>query len=137
MTVIELNGCRPEPIGSYLKALEILRLVAAQRDGAASAAWRSDHFELRTAYDHDDLVTFFVDDYQPTPILRPMERPQRIPDGTFLRERNNLRTSRPDRASPCPSPCNHRGRSARACSCQRSRLGYDQAEAVLGPDVSQ
>lgn len=71
MTVIELNGCRPEPIGSYLKALGILRLVAAQRDGAASAAWRSNHFELHTAYDHDDLVTFFMDDYQPTPILAP------------------------------------------------------------------
>ena len=66
-----LVGCRPEPLGSYLKALGVLRLVAEQADRDASACWAPDGFVLSSRLDHDALVRFFLEAYQPSPILSP------------------------------------------------------------------
>ena len=73
MTVYEhhLVGCRPEPLGSYLKALGVLRLVAEQADRGASACWAPDGFVLSSTLDEDALVRFFLNAYQPSPILSP------------------------------------------------------------------
>jgi len=35
---VVLEGCTPEPLMGYLKALGVLRLVAEQEDGKAEAA---------------------------------------------------------------------------------------------------
>lgn len=67
----ELVGCRPEPLGSYLKALGVLRLVATQADPTARASWAPQGFVLHTELDDDALVRFFLDDYRPTPIVSP------------------------------------------------------------------
>jgi CRISPR-associated protein Csx17 len=73
MTVYEhhLVGCRPEPLGSYLKALGVLRLVAEQADRGASAWWAPDGFVLSSTLDQDALVRFFLNAYRPSPILSP------------------------------------------------------------------
>lgn len=68
---IHLAGCSPRPLASYLKALGILRLVAEQVDAQAKAFWRDDQFVLITRLDRRQLQHFFLDDYQPTPILAP------------------------------------------------------------------
>ena len=68
---IELTGCTPEPLMSYLKALGILRLVSEQADPDATACWRNELFVLRSKFDEDGLVNFFLHDYRPTPILVP------------------------------------------------------------------
>jgi len=68
---IELAGCRPEPLLSYLKALGVFRLVAEQADSDARAFWRGDTFCLLTKLDRDDLKDFLLNEYQPTPILAP------------------------------------------------------------------
>lgn len=68
---LELPGCTPEPLMAYLKALGILRLVSEQKDGTARGWWRNDTFWLRSALDHDALITFFVEEYRPTPIVAP------------------------------------------------------------------
>lgn len=66
-----LAGCRPEPLGSYLKALGILRLVAEQADPEALGRWDADGFVLTTTLDDDALQRFFLQEYRPTPLLSP------------------------------------------------------------------
>ena len=66
-----LNGCSPNPLANYLKALGILRIVAEQADLNAQAAWRGDVFHLSTRMDRADLRAFFLNDYRPTPVVAP------------------------------------------------------------------
>src|SRR5437762_3365570 len=68
---IRLMGCTPEPLGSYLKAVAILRLVAEQRDPEARGWWDGTCFSLESDLDQEKLVTFFREEYRPTPILAP------------------------------------------------------------------
>lgn len=69
---IRLDGCRPTPLAGYLKALGILRLVVEQEaDPEARGHWEGDRFVLTTRLDPDELVKFFLEEYQPTPILAP------------------------------------------------------------------
>jgi CRISPR-associated protein Csx17 len=68
---VELTGCRPEPLASYLKALGVLRLVAEQKDKDASGCWHGEHFVLRSVLDRDALTRFFVEEWRPTPIVAP------------------------------------------------------------------
>lgn len=71
MTDLALEGCRPIPLASYLKALGVLRLVAEQADPGARGWWEGDCFWLRSNLDRDGLVRFFLEDYSPTPIIAP------------------------------------------------------------------
>jgi len=71
VTVLALTGCRPEPIGSYLKALGVLRLVASQVDPSATGRWEGDTFLLDSTLDADGLVKFLIEDYRPTAVLSP------------------------------------------------------------------
>lgn len=71
MNDLALDGCRPEPLGSYLKALGAFRLVAEQLETAVTARWDGDRFVLTTGHALADVVHFFVDMYRPTPIVSP------------------------------------------------------------------
>ncbi|MGD0868267.1 MAG: type I-U CRISPR-associated protein Csx17 [Bryobacteraceae bacterium] len=71
MNVIRLGGCTLEPLGSYLKALAVLRLVSEQADGSARGWWSAACFCLETELDENRLVAFFLEGYAPTPILSP------------------------------------------------------------------
>jgi CRISPR-associated protein Csx17 len=68
---VELTGCRPEPLASYLKALGVLRLVAEQRDPNASGFWRGEYFVLRSNLRREALVQFFRETWRPTPVISP------------------------------------------------------------------
>ena len=68
---LELRGCVPEPLMAYLKALGIFRLVAEQKDLGARAWWRNDTFMLSSALDREALEEFFLEEYEPTPIVSP------------------------------------------------------------------
>ncbi|HLI84095.1 MAG TPA: type I-U CRISPR-associated protein Csx17 [Bryobacteraceae bacterium] len=72
MNRVSLLGCAAEPLGSYLKALAVLRLVAEQEDPEARGWWvREGWFCLESKLDEDGLVEFFERRYRPTPILAP------------------------------------------------------------------
>lgn len=72
MNDLLLAGCRPEPLGSYLKALGVLRLVADQVDPGARGRWSgAGAFILSTSLARDELIDFFVDGYVPTPLVAP------------------------------------------------------------------
>lgn len=68
---LHLDGCTPEPLASYLKAVGIHRLVAEQRDADAHGYWKGEVFQLRSGLDRDGLVEFFLTAYQPTPVVSP------------------------------------------------------------------
>lgn len=72
--VHQLDGCAPTPLAHYLKALGILRLVAEQVDPEARGWWDGDHFCLATKLTRDKLEGFFLDDYQPTPLVSPWNK---------------------------------------------------------------
>lgn len=71
MNIHDLNGCAPTPLAHYLKALGILRLVAEQADPQVRGWWDGDRFRLATSRSFDELLSFFMDDYRPTPLLAP------------------------------------------------------------------
>jgi CRISPR-associated protein Csx17 len=71
MNVIRLGGCALEPLGSYLKALSVLRLVSEQEESSARGWWERGSFCLETELDEAGLVEFFLERYSPTPILSP------------------------------------------------------------------
>jgi CRISPR-associated protein Csx17 len=68
---VVLHGVRPEPLASYLKGIGIVRLVAQQLDPAVRSFWRNDEVVLVTRFNEVDLVTYFLEDYCPTPIVSP------------------------------------------------------------------
>lgn len=74
MHVHDLKGCAPTPLAHYLKALGILRLVAEQADSEARGWWHGDLFRLATKLDAQELETFFLERYEPTPILSPWNK---------------------------------------------------------------
>lgn len=68
---LKLDGCTPEPLIAYLKALGVLRLVSEQADPYARGYWHDGAFALETKLDRDGVVKFFLEMYSPTPLLAP------------------------------------------------------------------
>jgi CRISPR-associated protein Csx17 len=71
--MIKLRGCKPEPLAHYLKALGVLRLVVEQQGGdpQAKGYWHDNCFVLDTSITKEQLLDFFLNEYQPTPIISP------------------------------------------------------------------
>lgn len=73
--VHHLKGCSPAPLASYLKALGVLRLVAEQgADREARGWWQGETFCLLSCLSRDELETFFLERYEPTPLLSPWNK---------------------------------------------------------------
>ncbi|WP_347257899.1 type I-U CRISPR-associated protein Csx17 [Methylocaldum sp.] len=70
--LLTLPGCTPEPLGNYLKALGVFRLVVEQADPNAMGYWKDGYFALfsRFAFE-DELIGWFKDRYQPSPLPAP------------------------------------------------------------------
>lgn len=71
MSELQLRGCRPDPLMSYLKALGVFRLVSEQKDIGARGRWRDDIFVLQSQLDEEALIQFMLEKYSPTPIVVP------------------------------------------------------------------
>ncbi len=71
MPEVVLGGSRTEPLGSYLKALGVFRLVAEQADSHVKGYWKGDRFVLSTRLTEDELRDFFLERYVPTPVIAP------------------------------------------------------------------
>jgi len=74
MHVHILKGCAPTPLANYLKALGILRLVGEQADAQARGWWDGEHFCLLSKLSKDELEAFFLEKYEPTPLLSPWNK---------------------------------------------------------------
>lgn len=66
-----LKGCSPTPLANYLKALGVLRLVGEQADKQARGWWEGEYFCMLTRLSKEELESFFVERYEPTPIFNP------------------------------------------------------------------
>jgi CRISPR-associated protein Csx17 len=72
MNTIPLEGCTPEPLMNYLKALGLLKIIVEQNfDSSARGYWKDGVFCLRTSISEEELIEAFVNGYQPSPILSP------------------------------------------------------------------
>ena len=72
MNPIPLEGCTPEPLMNYLKALGVLKIVVEQNfDSQARGFWKDGIFHLHTNLTEESLVAAFSEHYQPSPILSP------------------------------------------------------------------
>ncbi len=69
MTRHVLPGLRPEPLGSYLAGLGLIRLLGEQADPAATAAWEPGGLVIETTV--GDIAVWLADEYVPTPVLSP------------------------------------------------------------------
>jgi len=69
--VHKLEGCAPTPLAYYLKALAVVRLLAEQRDPEVRGWWKGEAFWLSTELSREELLRFFLEEYEPTPILSP------------------------------------------------------------------
>src|ERR1017187_4529555 len=98
MPILILNGCPPEPLGNYLKALGVFRLVAEQADPSARAWWEGGVLRLLTRLDNRDIEIFFSSGAtltrQPTGL--PQSSPPGEEDRAFI-----ARTAMPMRAHAC------------------------------------
>lgn len=68
---IPLNGCTSEPLMNYLKALGVLRLVSEQKDPKAKGCWKNGVFFIKSSLSGNELLSFFIYDYIPTPVIVP------------------------------------------------------------------
>ena len=69
---LAMDGCVPKDMLSYMKALGILKAIAERRDGNAQGFWRNgDQWVVRSALDKDAALAFFMNEWQPTPIMSP------------------------------------------------------------------
>ncbi|MGZ5443263.1 MAG: type I-G CRISPR-associated protein Cas8g1/Csx17 [Thermoanaerobaculia bacterium] len=71
MNEILLQGCTSRPLAAYLKALGVFRIVGEQLDDGARGAWRNGTFHLTSAVSSDDLMRFFRETWEPSPIIAP------------------------------------------------------------------
>ena len=69
MTRHACPGLRPEPLGSYLAGLGLIRLIGEQADPAATAFWSDRGLVIDTTV--ADLAGWLVNEYVPTPVLSP------------------------------------------------------------------
>ena len=76
---LDLAGCTPRPLASYLKALGVLRLVSSRTNNVSGEAadphargwWKDDRFHVRTNLGFDGLERFLLHEYAPSPIVAP------------------------------------------------------------------
>jgi CRISPR-associated protein Csx17 len=71
---IVLPGTGTVPLGAYLKALGVFRLVGEQADPDACACWRGERLVMRSLLTEESLVRFLTGAYRPTPIVAPWNK---------------------------------------------------------------
>ncbi len=70
-STLKMTGCTSAPLAHYLKALGMFRLVTEQADKSARGFWGNGCFHLTTILNSEDLVSFFLRGYRPSPLVAP------------------------------------------------------------------
>ncbi len=76
---LTLQGCSPTVLGSYLKALGVLRLLSSAANSVTGQPadplvrgwWEGERFRLLASFGRVGLMRFFQHDYAPSPIIAP------------------------------------------------------------------
>ena len=141
MTTVEsltLDGCRPTPLVSYLKALGILRLISSESNHVGGCAadpnargwWKDERFHVRTILNQDDLRKFLLNDYSPSPIIAPWNGRAGFLEGDAGADssRTGAELMTAVRLSRCSRLQNMR-RSVESLCANESVAGYDRLRA--------
>jgi CRISPR-associated protein Csx17 len=68
---IPLRGLRATTLGGYLSALGLLRISATQHDTTTRLRWADDLPILTSTCSIDELTTWLISCYKPSPIVSP------------------------------------------------------------------
>ena len=71
MNLIHLAGCQSTPLLSYLQGFGVLRLLHEQLDKDILSHWVGTSLCLETNLSQKDIEDFFINQYQPSPIISP------------------------------------------------------------------
>lgn len=80
MNVIRFDGCGISPLGAYLKALGVLKLLGEQADTGVRGWWDG-AFTVSSSLSRQEIRAFFLDAYVPSPAVSPWNS-----DGGFSRD---------------------------------------------------
>jgi CRISPR-associated protein Csx17 len=81
--VLELRGCTPEPLGNYLKALGVFRLIGEQADPSARAWWKGGYLHIlqgkweplpESTGAEDQLGDWLLNQCRFTPLIAPWQK---------------------------------------------------------------
>lgn len=72
--MIALDGCRTEPLGSYLQGLGAWRAIVRLLDADARARWSADRLELQTCVEPGEVVSWLVEKFEPLAIVSPWNK---------------------------------------------------------------
>jgi CRISPR-associated protein Csx17 len=113
-------------MGSYLAGLGLIRLLGEQADPDATATWAEAGLVIETTV--DDLATWLVDDYLPTPVLSPWNGGSGFgaKDKEPKRRINELRAHPSPRLAPVRAAIGVAERVAEAAGTQ----GWDKRRVV-------
>jgi CRISPR-associated protein Csx17 len=87
--VTELDGCRAEPLGTYLQGLGVWRAVVRLLDPHARAYWRAGRLVLDTEMSVEDLTEALHDRYAPLSVVSPWNA-----GSGFLPSKSNVSATR-------------------------------------------
>lgn len=149
MHVHDLAGCAPVPLAHYLKALGILRLVSEQADPEARGWWHGELFRLMTRLSRAELEEFFLERYEPTPLVSPWNKGSGFfqdadpvlaalegsPAPRFLRFREGLRAARAMLAQLAQA--DERVRTIKAESKRRDLTAGERQALKKSPEYKQ
>ena len=123
---LAMDGCVPKDMLSYMKALGILKAIAERRDGSAQGFWRNgDQWVVRSALDRDAALAFFMNEWQPTPIMSPWNKDSGFQPGKAAKAMEAL-----NRVIAEESPRFDDWRTV----CHESRLAAEEAESRFDKD---
>ena len=123
---LAMDGCVPKDMLSYMKALGILKAIAERRDENAQGFWRDgDQWVVRSALDRDAALDFFMNEWQPTPIMSPWNKDSGFQPGKAAKAMEAL-----NRVIAEESPRFDDWRTV----CHESRLAAEEAESRFDKD---
>lgn len=74
MTALEqhvLTGIKADALATYLMGIGLMRIISEQKDPQLRCMWRAERFVLASGLPFEQLRSFFLNEYAPTPILAP------------------------------------------------------------------
>lgn len=88
---LAMDGCVPREMLSYLKALGVLKAITEGKDKSAQGFWMDgDRWVVRSVLDMDEALDFFMNEYQPTPIVSPWNKDSGFQSGGELAKASAL-----------------------------------------------
>lgn len=66
-----LYGTSTDFLINYLKALGVFKLLSVQKDNSLKGFWQDGYFHLVTGLSKDEILQFFLNEYEPSPMVAP------------------------------------------------------------------